>query len=290
MRWHEGSSGSTSQSETESTDSHAPARTGDDDGSSGSTSQSETESEGDSSDALEGTVNAFSSAIRRGGDWQQILRRSMRSSSCFFSWPVRVILPCAGWDAPCQALQILGVEHRVVGAWDTDAVCGDVWRAVHRLPPTKPLPPQFHTGLLRGDIKRVSLRELPDADLLVSGPPCPPFSAQGKRLHFSDSRAQEFNVVVKWIYHPRALAHRERARRAHCLLRVQPFRPPARLGASRPHVLRVFRLPEQIGSKFTSLVLPDRSCILHAWGRIPDQSDPRRARPGAARRGRAPGA
>ena len=178
------------------------------------------------------------------------------------------------------------------------------------------------------------MRELPDADLLVSGPPCTPFSAQGKRLHFLDFRLSGAGIqrCGEVDYHPRALAHRERARRAHCLLRVQPFRPPARLGASRPHVLRVFRLPEQIGSKFTSLVLPDRSCILQVeefglnilsagcrpclrfWA-LPaglsskaslrkrrrhssrlvvsndqSESDPRRARPGAARRGRAPGA
>ena len=52
---------------------------------------------------------------------------------------------------------------------------------------------QFHAGLLQGDIKRVSLliariARCRSVGLLVSGPPCTPFSAQGKRLHFLDFR------------------------------------------------------------------------------------------------------
>ena len=155
-------------------DSHA---SGGDDGSSGSTSQADTESEGETS----------LSETERKGDWQRILRNMGGSSA--FSWPVRLILPCAGWDAPCQALQILGVEHRVVGAWDADAVCGDVWKAVHHVKPTKPLPPHFHAGRREGDIQQVALRALPDADMLVSGPPCPPFSAQGNKRNFAKQRS-----------------------------------------------------------------------------------------------------
>ena len=241
-------------------ESHASASMGDDGGSSGSTSQSETESEGDSSDALGGAVTASCTA-RPGGDWQRILRSACGSSS--FSWPVRLILPCAGWDAPCQALQILGVEHRVVGAWDTDAVCGDVWKAVHHVRPTKPLPPHFHAGRQGGDIQRVKLRALPDADMLVSGPPCPPFSSQGKRRNFADSRAKVFFVVLSWIFH---LARR--SLKCFVLENVMGMLRKGRTGGQAPVDIVLAKLRRRLPDWHIEMVLMNSTCTGQSRKRV----------------------
>ena len=136
--------------------------------------------------------------VRPGADWQDTLRGMCEGMR--LSWPVRVILPCAGWDAPSQALQAMGVEHTVVGAWDTDANCVPVWREVHGVEAHKPLPSQFHAGR-RGDVQKVKLRQLPDADLLVSGPACRPISSQGMGRTFADPRSATLLTVLRWIFH-----------------------------------------------------------------------------------------
>lgn len=126
--------------------------------------------------------------------------RSVLAGLSFRTPPVRVLLPCAGWDAPCQALQALRIPYTVAGAWETDMSCAPVLRKVHGIKPGRDLPSQFHLGRA-GDVTRVPLRSLPDADALISGPPCPPFSTIGKRGLFSDPRANVLMVVIDWILH-----------------------------------------------------------------------------------------
>ena len=114
---------------------------------------------------------------------------------------LRVLLPCAGWDAPSQALQAMRIPHVVAGAWEIDEACRPVLKKVHGIKPHADLPSQFHLGRCAGDVTRVQVSSLPDADLLVSGPPCPPFSTIGQGKHFSDSRADVFLAILRWIPH-----------------------------------------------------------------------------------------
>jgi hypothetical protein len=43
------------------------------------------------------------------------------------------------------------------------------------------------------------LEQLPETDVLVSGPPCPPFSGLGKHDGQQDERFCPFQTVVEWI-------------------------------------------------------------------------------------------
>lgn len=138
-----------------------------------------------------------SSSVQPTGNWHEVLCKLGRR---LHMSKLRVILPCAGWDAPSQALQHLGVDHEVVGAWDVDSACHDVLRQVHHIKPGKRMPKSFHIGKT-GDIQRVRVKSLPDADILCSGPPCPPFSAIGRRKMFKDPRSNILNVVLAWIFH-----------------------------------------------------------------------------------------
>ena len=129
--------------------------------------------------------------------WQTALRvcsRSLRPGL------LRVLLPCAGWDAPSQALQHMKIPHVVAGAWEVDENCTPVLKKAHGIKPHEKLPSQFHIGRA-GDVTKVGVRSLPDADLLVSGPPCPPFSAIGKGGLFSDPRSKVLMAVLRWICH-----------------------------------------------------------------------------------------
>ena len=89
-----------------------------------------------------------------------VLYRSQTLDSCFLAdcfalgflrhLPVlKLLLPCAGWDAPCQALLSAGVKHIVVGAFDTSLSAGEVLRRVH--PDSKK---NIHSGKA-GDVTKV---------------------------------------------------------------------------------------------------------------------------------------
>ena len=129
--------------------------------------------------------------------WQTALRMCSRSLRPGL---LRVLLPCAGWDAPSQALQHMKIPHVVAGAWEIDKNCMPVLKKVHGIKPHEKLPSQFHLGCA-GDVTKVKVRSLPDADLLVTGPPCPPFSSIGKGGLFSDPRSKVFMAVLRWIRH-----------------------------------------------------------------------------------------
>ena len=89
-----------------------------------------------------------------------VLYRSQTLDSCFLAdcfalgflrhLPVlKLLLLCAGWDAPCQALLSAGVKHIVVGAFDTSLSAGEVLRRVH--PDSKK---NIHSGKA-GDVTKV---------------------------------------------------------------------------------------------------------------------------------------
>ena len=68
---------------------------------------------------------------------------------------IRLLLPCAGFDAPSQALRMTKVPHTVVGAWDTSASAGSVLKRMHRTERGS-----LHLGKTEGDITKVDLAYL----------------------------------------------------------------------------------------------------------------------------------
>ena len=110
--------------------------------------------------------------------------------------PLRLLLPCAGWDAPSQALRALRVPHQVVGAWDTSYSAAQVLKRLH----TGATAQHLHLGK-SGDVLDVQMRNLPDAECLVSGPPCPPFSKMGRGKAWEDPRATVMLRIIKWIHY-----------------------------------------------------------------------------------------
>ena len=58
----------------------------------------------------------------------------------------------------------------------------------------------LNLGPRAGDLLRISLQglQLP-VDLLVAGPPCPPWAGQGSHNHMKDPRAKVFMRLIEWI-------------------------------------------------------------------------------------------
>ena len=85
---------------------------------------------------------------------------------------------CAGAGTASIALKfLLGQDKAVLaGAWDISPDLAPIFRTVHGN-----LDNKVHLGKSRGDIMATSLASFPCANILVGGPPCPPFSSCGRR-------------------------------------------------------------------------------------------------------------
>ena len=100
---------------------------------------------------------------------------------------------CAGAGTASLALNLLLGQDKVrlAGAWDTDVACRAIHEVIHGAGH-----PGFHFGQPAGDIMATSLDKFPDSNILVAGPPCPPFSSSGKRRALEDPRAAPFQRCV----------------------------------------------------------------------------------------------
>ena len=149
-----------------------------------------------------GTLNCRGSPLKRAhaaieawGQGSPVLNKCRRLAPDLPCKTVKVLLPCGGIDAPGWAARALGVKFDVVGYYDTDpqyaAYMANVGVAPSRL----------HVGKERGDFSRLALSHVPQCNLLVAGPPCPPFSRSGKHQGFEDDRSHVFFHIIAVIGH-----------------------------------------------------------------------------------------
>ena len=106
--------------------------------------------------------------------------------------PLKVMLLCAGIDAPGHALAAMGVPYQAE-AWDVDDTLRPGLRKLHRSSEG------LHLGRMSGDILQPPLSRFGAAHFLVAGPPCPPWSSLGVRRSFDDPRAAVFRKVLDII-------------------------------------------------------------------------------------------
>ena len=130
--------------------------------------------------------------------WSQgspVLNTCRRLASDLPGKTVKVLLPCGGIDAPGWAARALGVTFDVVGYYDTDPKYAEYMANVGVEPS------RLHVGKERGDFARLALSQVPLCNLLVAGPPCPPFSRAGQHKRFEDHRSHVFFHIISVIGH-----------------------------------------------------------------------------------------
>ena len=117
-----------------------------------------------------------------------------KANLAMFPAGLSVLELCAGAGTASIAMQLLLAERcpRLVGAWDLDPNLDCIYRHVHGQPPA----PVWHLGQHRGDIMKTQLHEFPLANIVVAGPPCPPYSSKGEHLQFEDPRAGPFQRCI----------------------------------------------------------------------------------------------
>ena len=97
-----------------------------------------------------------------------------------------VISPCCGLDTPLQAL-------RACNCVDVRSICFDVEEKLYdALVAVHGSDKDVHVGPEKGDITKVVVSDLPNADLVIGGPPCTPYSDNGLELGWSDERSLPF--------------------------------------------------------------------------------------------------
>ena len=105
---------------------------------------------------------------------------------------LRILLLCAGVDAPSYAFQMMGIPH-VAEVWDVDPWLKPALLKLHRSCE------RLHVGPIAGDILRQPCCSFGSANVLVAGPPCPPWSSMGVQKSWDDPRAAVFDKVLKVI-------------------------------------------------------------------------------------------
>ena len=125
-------------------------------------------------------------------DWRALLPETLPA----LPRPLRVALPCCGVDACGVALKCLEVDH----------VCCNVYDLEHRYAPHLEQNVRLaegsslHLGPTAGDLTRCDLKDVErPVDVVVSGPPCPPWAGMGNRRGPLDVRSQVFIHVLQWV-------------------------------------------------------------------------------------------
>ena len=119
---------------------------------------------------------------------------------------VKLLELCAGASAPGHALKALGVPFRSVGTYDIDPTLRPSLLALHGI--VNPSSgkgagcPHLHLGPVEGDISRIdNLPDIPTANIIVFGAPCPPYSAMGLQGLWTDPRSSVLGKCLDILEH-----------------------------------------------------------------------------------------
>ena len=108
--------------------------------------------------------------------------------------PLKVAMPCVGIDGCGTALKQLGVPFQGCHVFDLDT------RYLEYLQQHLPDAMNLRVGPVDGDLLKADICSLSGGlDLLVSGPPCPPWAGNGKHNGTQDPRADVFGMVLTWM-------------------------------------------------------------------------------------------
>ena len=104
-----------------------------------------------------------------------------------------MVFPCVGLDAPGRALRCMGVRYELAGLWEIHEPLSPLLRNMYPDQQDK-----LHVGP-SGNVLRRRPEDVPDADGLVSGPPCQWVSSIGQERLWRDKRSAVFLRIIQWI-------------------------------------------------------------------------------------------
>ena len=111
---------------------------------------------------------------------------------------LRVAAPCVGIHGCGHAMSAMHAPADSVNVYDLEPGYAKVLQRYMELDGMKKV--LMHLGKASGNLLNVPLKALESpVDLLVAGPPGPPWAGQGTRGGLKDSRAHVFLRVLDWV-------------------------------------------------------------------------------------------
>lgn len=111
---------------------------------------------------------------------------------------LRVASPCIGIHGSGFAFQEMSVASEYCNVFDLE--CGYASHLQKFLEATGAELTKLNLGTKAGNLLSAPFTALQlPVDVIIAGPPCPPWSAQGKRAGTKDDRANAFIRVLEWI-------------------------------------------------------------------------------------------
>ena len=112
--------------------------------------------------------------------------------------PLRAALPCCGVVGSKPTFAKMKIKTESVNVYDLDPGYKAVLDYMFKDEEARPT---VNLGEIAGDLTRIKLKDAPVAELLMAGPPCPPWAGMGQRKGSNDARAKVFERVLQWVVH-----------------------------------------------------------------------------------------
>ena len=112
----------------------------------------------------------------------------------FSGQKLRLVEFCGGLSTGFIALSALGLNIELVALYDTHEVLLQWLRKMHSVSKGA-----LHVGLRDGDICNLDFSTIPQCDIFIAGPPCPPWSSMGNRHSWSDEKSIAFTKTLEAI-------------------------------------------------------------------------------------------
>lgn len=108
---------------------------------------------------------------------------------------IKVFSLFSGYGTDNFALKKLGIEHQCVGYSDIDEFASQCFAKNHKLVYTEN--GKIKVARNHGDVRQITIEELPDFNLLTGGFPCQAFSVAGKQKGELDPRGTLFYEIIR---------------------------------------------------------------------------------------------
>ena len=114
---------------------------------------------------------------------------------------LRVAAPCTGIHGCGFALQSMAISTHTNNIYDLDDRYRLALQSHLREMGMRLLDITMNLGKTSGNLLGVDLTELQQADVLVCGPPCPPWAGNGSKKSLRDPRAKVFFAILEWVWY-----------------------------------------------------------------------------------------
>jgi site-specific DNA-cytosine methylase len=91
------------------------------------------------------------------------------------------------------------IKIEIVGAYDIKKACAQIAKAMMGIHPSGALPPAFKFGPKVGDVLSLDVRTLPDADVIIAGPKCTPWSKTGSKQGENAADADILKKIIECV-------------------------------------------------------------------------------------------